>query len=462
MTGEEASVATAAAGLDTWPGVLHRGLGWVGRWPGLVAVIPNDSAHDMAAEQLLRQLGAGVTADEARAAISAAALRGELRAAAYVAQPGDPSTLVGFACGVTEVIADGQVLINGTSPLQEVPLGSPAQLTVRAANLAAAARAVSPYDLRLGVVPGAGITLAPVGADIASDPSIAGTGSALPGASVHTGPHDLQPGPAPQAPPAGGPVPAPLGPPPAPGPIPIAGALPGPPEIARRPEPPTGVPTPAPPEVGPFVAVLLGPAPASPPSPAAPLPTLNPTVVEPPAAPAGPLGHPAPSHRIPTPDLPINPDDVVVEGILCSRHHFNNPIASYCMVCGISMVHLTHNLVPGPRPTLGFIVFDNGSTYGLDRSYVVGREPGQIGEVNVAPLAIHDDNETLSRRHAEIRLVGWDVHIVDLGSTNGTFVWDVSFERWNQIAPNTPVLLSPGDTVALGRRTFVFESVTRL
>ena len=135
---EATRIATAAAGLDAWPGVLHRGLGWVGRWPGLVAVIPNDSAHDMAAEQLLRQLGAGVSADEARAAISAAALRGELRAAAYVAQPGDPSTLVGFACGVTEVIADGQVVINGTSPLQEVPLGSPEQLTVRAANLAAA------------------------------------------------------------------------------------------------------------------------------------------------------------------------------------------------------------------------------------------------------------------------------------------------------------------------------------
>ncbi len=456
MTSEGTSTATAAAGLDTWPGVLHRGLGWVGRWPGLVAVIPNDPSHDMAAEQLLRQLGAGVTADEARAAISAAALRGELRAAAYVAQPGDPSTLVGFACGVTEVIADGQVLINGTSPLQEIPLGSPEQLTVRAANLAAAARAVSPYDLRLGVVPGAGITLAPVGAVIATDASTAGTGSALPGGSVQTGPQGVvapgQSGPPPQPPPAGGP----LGPPPAPVPIPIAGGAPAP-----RPDAPGG-PTPAPPDVVPFVAVLLGPAPVSPPAPVAPLPTLAPAPVEPPSAPPGPLGHPAPSHRIPTPDLPINPDDVVVEGILCSRHHFNNPIASYCMVCGISMVHLTHNLVPGPRPTLGFIVFDNGSTYGLDRSYVVGREPGQILEPNVAPLAIHDDNETLSRRHAEIRLVGWDVHIVDLGSTNGTFVWDVSFERWNQIAPNTPVLLSPGDTVALGRRTFVFESVTRL
>ena len=54
------------------------------------------------------------------------------------------------------------------------------------------------------------------------------------------------------------------------------------------------------------------------------------------------------------------------------------------------------------------------------------------------------------------------MQLVDLGSTNGSFIWDVAMEHWNQIAPHQPVNLSPGDTVALGRRTFVFESVTRL
>jgi hypothetical protein len=155
-------------------------------------------------------------------------------------------------------------------------------------------------------------------------------------------------------------------------------------------------------------------------------------------------------------------DGVIVHGIVCSRDHFNNPAAAFCMVCGISMVHVTHNLVPGPRPTLGFVVFDDGSTFGLDRNYVVGREPGETGDHHTAPLTVQDNNETLSRRHAEIRLIEWLVHIVDLNSTNGTFIWDAQYERWNQITPNQAVPLSPGDTVALGRRTFVFESVTRL
>ncbi|MGF1598982.1 MAG: FHA domain-containing protein, partial [Acidimicrobiales bacterium] len=158
----------------------------------------------------------------------------------------------------------------------------------------------------------------------------------------------------------------------------------------------------------------------------------------------------------------VDTDGVIVLGILCSRHHFNNPRAAYCMVCGISMVHVTHNLVPGPRPTLGFVVFDDGSTFGLDRSYVIGREPGMVDDPNTAPLTIQDNNETLSRRHAELRLTDWEVHVVDLGSTNGTFVWDAAFERWNQITPHQPMALNPGDTVALGRRTLVYESVTRL
>ena len=151
---------------------------------------------------------------------------------------------------------------------------------------------------------------------------------------------------------------------------------------------------------------------------------------------------------------------VTVQGILCSRGHFNNPDAQFCMLCGISMVHVTHNLVPGPRPTLGFVVFDDGSTFGLDRGYLIGREPGPTADSHVAPLTIRDNNETLSRRHAELRLVDWSVHLVDLESTNGSYVWDLSAERWNQIPPNHPVPLTAGDTVALGRRTFVFESVT--
>jgi hypothetical protein len=149
-----------------------------------------------------------------------------------------------------------------------------------------------------------------------------------------------------------------------------------------------------------------------------------------------------------------------VQGILCQRQHFNNPNHSNCMVCGLSMLHLTHNLVRGPRPTLGFIVFDDGATFGLDRSYVIGREPVPADGSEAELLVLHDNNETLSRTHADLRLSDWTVQLVDLESTNGTYIWDQSFERWNQLAPGHPVELKSGDTVALGRRTFVFESVS--
>ena len=125
------------------------------------------------------------------------------------------------------------------------------------------------------------------------------------------------------------------------------------------------------------------------------------------------------------------------------------------------MLHLTLNLVKGPRPTLGFIVFDDGNTFGLDRSYVIGREPVAAEGSNAEVLVLHDNNETLSRTHAELKLDDWTVQLMDLNSTNGTYVWDQTFERWNQLAPGHAVELKSGDTIALGRRTFVFESVSR-
>lgn len=152
----------------------------------------------------------------------------------------------------------------------------------------------------------------------------------------------------------------------------------------------------------------------------------------------------------------------VVHGILCSRSHFNNPQAAYCMVCGISMVHLTHNLVPGPRPTLGFMVFDDGSTYTLDRSYLLGREPGEVADRTMVSLAVPDDRQTVSRRHAEVRLDDWNVTVVDLGSTNGSFLWNAALARWDPLTAHQPVSLAPGAIVAVGRRTFVYESVHRV
>lgn len=157
-------------------------------------------------------------------------------------------------------------------------------------------------------------------------------------------------------------------------------------------------------------------------------------------------------------------EDDLVEGISCSRGHFNNPEGSFCSVCGISLVHQTHNLVTGRRPPLGFLVFDDGSTYSLDDSYVIGREPDDDERVRggkARPLSIDDPERSISRIHAEITLVDWNVTLRDRGSTNGTYVWDASQQQWEPVSEGSDVVLQPASRVAVGQRTFVYETPHR-
>lgn len=177
--------------------------------------------------------------------------------------------------------------------------------------------------------------------------------------------------------------------------------------------------------------------------------------------PSAPLIEPAIETPAPPPERLPGGSVVEVMGIQCSHEHFNNPRAAYCQVCGISMVHTTHYLVPGPRPTLGFIVFDDGATFALDRSYCIGREPIIEPGRDLSPLVLADSRHAVSRSHAELVLDEWNLVVRDLGSTNGTFAWDAESNQWNQVLPGQPVTIEPGQWVAIGRKVFIYEPVTR-
>ncbi len=150
-----------------------------------------------------------------------------------------------------------------------------------------------------------------------------------------------------------------------------------------------------------------------------------------------------------------------VMGIRCSRDHFNNPKAGYCQVCGISMVHLTHRLEPGPRPTLGFVVFADGATYAVDRPYLIGRSPSPGADRGLTPLATQDATQSVSREHGELRLDGWDVLYVDLGSTNGSYLWSPQAQTWTPLRPHEPMMLASGMSISVGRMTFVFQGASK-
>ncbi len=152
---------------------------------------------------------------------------------------------------------------------------------------------------------------------------------------------------------------------------------------------------------------------------------------------------------------------MVVKGFRCSRNHHNDPRVSFCSVCGIRMDQRTGILVDGRRPPLGLLVLDIGATFVLDDNYLLGRNP-EVDEAvirsRLRPIRLDDDSGTLSRVHAEIRLEGWDVLLIDRGSANGSFLAASGQSGWTRLTPLQPVVLSPGTHVRIGRRTFTFES----
>ena len=228
-------------------------------------------------------------------------------------------------------------------------------------------------------------------------------------------------------------------------------------EPAPEPAPPPQVEAPAPPppptpDVAPepvpapdFVAVSLLDADEDEDGPREPLPMAGPDAPPPP----------------PEPDEPAVPH---VHGVVCARGHFNDPNSPFCATCGISMVQQTHNLVEGPRPPLGVLVLDDGSTYVVDRDIVVGREPDTdegVAAGSVRGIALPDPERAISRVHARVTLHDWEVRVADAGSANGTFVATRDATQWTPVAPNVPVTLTPGMHVLVGPRVLSFDSHRR-
>ncbi len=506
--------------LDLRAGQIHRGLGVVARWPDIALVIPSDASHDSIVDQMFHDFGPEPEAAQIVAAVNDLLANEQLKSVAMLVEAtGGP---LAMAFGPVEVLVDGEVVLEGSGGgVRRQISGTASRLILRAANLSKAAEPVAPYDLRRGVAPGAGLTLVTVGAagpaklDLEAPappappapPPAEAPAPVAPAASAPPMP------PAEAEPPAAPPVPvvsvhddgearsiaalvqsqAPAEPEVLAEPAADADGAPlAPPEPEAAPEPETALPVgddaereaaavaeasehgasqaPAGVRSGRFDEADDDNG-AEPAAAERATPAVEPNPLQVPFRSVVLVGSDSPVEPMPLPLAgeaapPLDPDNieagrVEVQGILCTRQHFNNPDAAHCMVCGLSMLHLTNNMVSGLRPTLGFIVFDDGSTYGLDRSYVIGREPRPPDGSSAQLLVLRDNNETLSRTHATLRLDDWSVQLLDLGSTNGTYVWDQANERWNQLSPGAPVALRSGDTVALGRRTFVFESVSR-
>jgi hypothetical protein len=154
----------------------------------------------------------------------------------------------------------------------------------------------------------------------------------------------------------------------------------------------------------------------------------------------------------------------LVRGITCARGHFNNPRALYCGSCGLAMVQNSIILVDGPRPPLGVLLSDAGMAYSLDADYILGRAPELTEDVargRARPLKVDDGTGKISRVHARVTLHDWDVVITDLGSHNGTSVFNPGATSWRTLGADEPFVLLPGGRLVIGQSTFEFQSIQR-
>ncbi|WP_067833097.1 FHA domain-containing protein [Nocardia lijiangensis] len=149
---------------------------------------------------------------------------------------------------------------------------------------------------------------------------------------------------------------------------------------------------------------------------------------------------------------------VKVMGFKCARAHPSDPRAAFCTVCGMP-VDQTQALIEVVRPPLGMLILDDGMTYMLAADAVLGRDPenSEAAQRGLIPLKVEDNSGGMSRAHAEIRLINWDVTVVDRGSTNGTRTRLPGYRDWVRLNPNQPMSLVPGTEVMIGNRVLRFE-----
>lgn len=181
----------------------------------------------------------------------------------------------------------------------------------------------------------------------------------------------------------------------------------------------------------------------------------------PPRAARPPLPVAEPAAPLTPPPMPKAKARPTVIGVRCVNGHLNHPDGWICGACGIRMDQMTTIPVEGERPSLGWLLLDSGEVFSLDHDIVIGRVPLAPAERSAdrKSIVVHDSGGAVSRRHLEVRLVEWDVFVVDLASSNGTFVTDPGpGSREVRLIPHQMRKLVPGSRIRVGSRMLTYES----
>ncbi|WP_394215662.1 FHA domain-containing protein [Brachybacterium vulturis] len=140
---------------------------------------------------------------------------------------------------------------------------------------------------------------------------------------------------------------------------------------------------------------------------------------------------------------------VALPGLVCAHGHPNSPERAACRTCGAPLQGATRTVA---RPPLGVVMISGGARFVLDRTAIVGRRPraSRVSANDVPQLVtVPSPQQDISRSHLELRLEGWHVVALDLGTTNGTTLHRAGFEPV-RLRPRDGVVLYDGDLLDLG------------
>lgn len=151
---------------------------------------------------------------------------------------------------------------------------------------------------------------------------------------------------------------------------------------------------------------------------------------------------------------PLGP---TVLAVVCPNSHWSSPYVPSCRVCGVPVVEQHPQRIT--RPPLGRITLSTGATVTLDKGVIFGRLPQTSAEGAARPNLVKLDSPEISRQHAEIRLVEWQVLVRDLGSGNGTTI-TLPGRAAEMIRPNVDYPLEPGTLVGIADIVSITYEVT--
>ncbi len=160
-------------------------------------------------------------------------------------------------------------------------------------------------------------------------------------------------------------------------------------------------------------------------------------------------------------------------GIYCPNGHWNPPDAKFCQICGVPLKQEQSSdelLLPPEEAgieeegriikTYKLVNHDNEFVVelavheGKVKEMLVGRKSGR--NVPDIDLAVIKGSELVSRKHARFILDGntGELFVVDVGSTNGTFV------NGKKLKPEEKVKLNRGDEIIFGKTLkFILEEI---